>query len=115
MTDIDQIRSIKASAAERETLLDQLRVWAEAKEQGIEPESVERFAFNVSLLEDADFHWHRKATSYCYQLSNPAMRNAPEWVGVWLFEPGHPEWFNCVKLTDGTIKQLSPMIRAAKG
>lgn len=93
----DQILTrLKASSAERDELIDTLRMWGEVKDQGIDPEEVDRFALREEFMNQTQ----RKASrEYKYA-----------WGGKPINGVLRPRYANCVIMKSGEVVKLNPWI-----
>lgn len=82
-------------SSERDELIDTLRMWAEVKEQGIDPESVDRFALRPEYMNSNQVR-EFKAMKYSRGLT---VRGA-----------ALPAYANCVVLHNGDVVKLDPWI-----
>jgi len=87
---------LKAHEQERAYLMAQLEVWADAKLQGIDPDTVRRFGFDSRLLTRKQ---RRRLSDYLEVLPGGERR---------------PRWLNCVWLHSGEQAQLDPMLKPAR-
>ncbi len=107
------ITQLQAKRDEWDRLLSELEVWARVKAQGIDPADVDALGFDPDALRGDDrraYHAGPQATRH------PNGGPLPEWHGPWLYNAGKlaTEWFNVVRLKDGTTRPLAPFIRAAR-
>jgi hypothetical protein len=93
---------IQSKNAERSILIDQLRMWAEVKAQGIDPETVESFGWKTNLVP----------ANIMEQAASRHHKGKFPWYGEWLRKSGRPLWYNYLNMKDGSVKQLSPYIQA---
>jgi hypothetical protein len=90
---VDKIESLKAKQAQSADLTRQLQMWAEAEAQGIDPEDVKAFTFRPEFLRNKDRVAQRKLQCFANDKN------------------GTVYWFNAVRLKNGELKRLDPMIR----
>jgi anti-sigma regulatory factor (Ser/Thr protein kinase) len=111
------IARIKATQDERSRLLDQLRMWVEVKDQGIDPEAVDRFGYDVKLLT------HNERQAFLWRVRK---RLPDEITGEVERDIEHPYTrerrpsgfyrsavYNYVRMKDGSVVELHPPIKAA--
>ena len=114
----DVIARVKSMQDEQDKLLDQLRMWADAKDQGIDPEAVDCFGYDVKLLT------HKERMAY---LQGIRKRTHDEITGVREYDIQNPYTrdrlpsgyyrsaiYNYVRMKDGTVVELHPPIKAAQ-
>jgi len=90
------LERVKTREAERAYLMAQLEVWAGAKAQGIDSDTVRRFGFDSRLLTRKQ---RRRLSDYLEAAPTGERR---------------PRWLNCAWLHDGTQVQLDPMLKPAR-
>lgn len=105
---------------EQVALLFELAVAQEVEAQmaalGIQRERIARYSFDYTLLGPTN--WERvKGIAWDLVRGLPIapgrLRPGEEWVGKWVHEVGKPEWYNCVRLKDGSTVPLDPFVQAA--
>lgn len=89
----DQILTrLKESSAERDELIDTLRMWGEVKDQGIDPEEVDRFALRKEFMTQKQ---RMEVHKYSWGISDGVLR---------------PRYANCVIMKSGEVVKLTPWI-----
>lgn len=86
------ITHLKASSAERDELIDTLRMWGDVKDQGIDPEEVDRFALRKEFMTQKQ---RMEVHKYAWSISNGVLR---------------PRYANCVIMKSGEVVKLNPWI-----
>lgn len=107
MSALEIIDRIKAREKERAYLLSVLELWAQAKAQGIDPETVEAFGFDPKLLAGADKRAYYRPTFPGGPQGGPFVERRKNGSYRTLMH-------NYVRLKDGTIKPLNPMLKAVR-
>lgn len=92
----DAIERLQANLAKQQSLVGELAMWAKVEAQGIDPETVATFTLWEAFLSAADKK--RRRTAELYSKPDPFVRGRTVLV------------YNAVRLKDGTLKQLDPMI-----
>lgn len=93
----DVIARIERHTAERQYLLDCLKVWDAAKQAGYEPDEVKAFSFRDEFLTKEQKMENRR--HYRYQRANP-------YNGC--------DWHNCARLTTGELVPIPIVKRPVK-
>lgn len=102
MSTIDTIARIKRLSKERDYCLAMLEMWAKVEQQGVDPEAVASFGFDEKLLSGKDRDRHKRVSTL-----SPFVRRLPTGGYVLLF-------YNYVRLKDGTVHPLDPMVQAPR-
>lgn len=100
MSVLEKINQIKSKCVERDALLDQLRLWAEVQEQGLNPEDVHSFLFEPCFLSLKQKRDRMQA----------AMFRKPD---IWVTPKGETLMFNAVRLKNDVILKLNPPLKRA--
>lgn len=95
----EKLKEIAQLRQEQSILLRTLEMWADVQSAGIDPESVSSFGWERDESAIRDFR---------------SLRRFPDkpWIGPWLMKSGKPEWYNFVRLNDGTKVKLPRPIQA---
>lgn len=97
------IDRMKAREQERAYLLAVLDLWAQTQAQGFDPETVQSFGFDPKLLSGKDARaYHQPAWT-----PNPFYQRRKDGSIRTLIH-------NYVRLKDGTIQPLNPMLKAVR-
>lgn len=103
-TATDVLARIERNSRERDYCLAVLRLWAEAQAQGVEPETVVAFGFDPKLLTGND-----KRAYY-----RPGGRPGGPFVERRRNGSYRTLMHNYVRLTDGSVRPLNPMLKAVR-
>jgi len=105
-TALDVLDRIERNIRERDYCLAVLRLWAEAQAQGFDPETVEAFGFDPKLLTGKDKRAYY-SSPFPGSVGGPFVQRRKNGSYRTLMH-------NYIRLKDGTIKPLNPMLKAVR-
>lgn len=85
---------LQALEAQRSVLMATLQMWGEVVAQGFDSDDIKSFGWDINLVKKERFH-------------------KEPWYGDWVNSPKmRREWYNFVRLKDGTKVQLEVYVKA---